>query len=99
LAKTDKQKLQASLDVLLAMKKNGEDCPLNSNQISIIIDLIRQQEERISELEQTIRTWKIAVYAGSASIVAVFYVFDWFFSNAADIREMLQQFIDNGDSE
>jgi len=79
--------------VLLSIKKSGEHCPLSSNQIAVIIDILRQQEDRISELENTVKTWKIAVYAGGFAIVAVFYVFDWFLNNAAAVREMLQDFI------
>lgn len=93
MAKENKHKLQASLDILLSARDGGDVCPMNSNQIKIIIDLLRQQEDRITELEQTIKTWKIAIYAGGFSIVAVFYVFDWFLSNADAVREMLSNFL------
>jgi hypothetical protein len=75
------------------MNSKGEVCPLSSQQISVIIDILRHQEQRITELEQTIKTWKISFYAGGFAIVTVFYVFDWFLTNSASIREMLQNFI------
>ena len=66
---------------------------MSSTQIAIIIDLLRQQEERITDLENTIKIWKVSIYAGGFAIVAVFYVFDWFLSNAGAIREVLNEFL------